>query len=191
MSTTPSSLATEATQFLTELETTAATLAAQTETGATEMALDFNSIKEMMDAFDPAALLPDLAGVADMAASLARIAVLAGPIVLLAMGLAYLFLAPKEANYRFGYRCYHGMGSVEAWRFTQRLAGIVWGGLGLVLTVVMLVISGGYSGSDVLAIMDSAVTCLIWEIVLAVVSCLVINVIVILNFNSRGGLRRK
>ena len=191
MSTTPSSLATEATQLLTELETTAATLAAQTETGATEMALDFNSIKEMMDAFDPAALLPDLAGVADMAASLARIAVLAGPIVLLAMGLAYLFLAPKEANYRFGYRCYHGMGSVEAWRFTQRLAGIVWGGLGLVLTVVMLVISGGYSGSDVLAIMDSAVTCLIWEIVLAVVSCLVINVIVILNFNSRGGLRRK
>ena len=191
MSTTPSSLATEATQLLTELETAAATLAAQTETGATEMALDFNSIKEMMDAFDPAALLPDLAGVADMAASLARIAVLAGPIVLLAMGLAYLFLAPKEANYRFGYRCYHGMGSVEAWRFTQRLAGIVWGGLGLVLTVVMLVISGGYSGSDVLAIMDSAVTCLIWEIVLAVVSCLVINVIVILNFNSRGGLRRK
>ena len=191
MSTTPSSLATEATQLLTELETTAATFAAQTETGATEMALDFNSIKEMMDAFDPAALLPDLAGVADMAASLARIAVLAGPIVLLAMGLAYLFLAPKEANYRFGYRCYHGMGSVEAWRFTQRLAGIVWGGLGLVLTVVMLVISGGYSGSDVLAIMDSAVTCLIWEIVLAVVSCLVINVIVILNFNSRGGLRRK
>lgn len=189
MSTTPSSIPTEVTQALTELETTAATIAAQT--GATETGLDFNSIKEMMDAFDPAALLPDLAGLSELVVSLARFAVLVGPIVLLAMGLAYLFLAPKEANYRFGYRCYHGMGSVEAWRFTQRLAGIVWGGLGLVLTVVMLVISGGYGGQDVLAVIDSAVTCLIWEILLAVVSSLAINLIVMINFNSRGGLRRR
>ena len=83
------------------------------------------------------------------------------------------------------------MGSVEAWRFTQRLAGMVLGGVGLVLTVVMLVITGGYGGKEVQSIMDSALTCLIWEIVLAVVSCLTINVIVMINFNSRGSLRRK
>lgn len=189
MSTTPTSIATEVTQALTELETTAATIAAQTE--GSEAALDFNSIKEMMDAFDPAALLPDLTGLSDFLITLARWAMLIGPIVLLGLGLAYLFLAPKEANYRFGYRCYHGMGSVEAWRFTQRLAGIVLGGLGLVLTVVMFVISGGYAGKEVLAIVDSAVTCLIWEIVLAVVGCLLINVIVMINFNSRGSLRKK
>lgn len=189
MSTIPSTAATEVTQALTELETTVATIAA--ETGATEAAVDFDSIKEMMDAFDPAALLPDLAVLGDMVASIARVAVLVGPIVLLAMGLAYLFLSPKEANYRFGYRCYYGMGSVEAWRFTQRTAGLVWGGLGIALTVVMLVISGGYAGKEILEVVDSAVTCLIWEVVLTVVSCVVINLTVMLRFSGNGGLRKK
>ena len=54
-----------------------------------------------------------------------------GPVVMLALGLAYLFLAPKEANYYFGYRTYFGMGSVHSWRFTQRLSGIVLSLLGL------------------------------------------------------------
>ena len=196
MSTTPTSIATEVTEILTTGAQESVSVGiiggadgptAVTVTGG----LDFGSIKEMMDAFDPAALLPDLAGIGDWIATLARWAVLIGPLVLLALGLAYLFLAPREANYRFGYRCYHGMGSVEAWRFTQRLAGMVLGGVGLVLTVVMLVITGGYGGKEVQSIMDSALTCLIWEIVLAVVSCLTINVIVMINFNSRGSLRRK
>ncbi len=189
MSTTPSSIVTEVTQALTELETTAATVVAQT--GATESGVDFNSIKEMMDAFDPAALLPDLGGVGELVVSVARLAVLAGPVVLLALGLAYLFLAPKEANYRFGYRCFHGMGSVQAWRFTQRLAGMIWTGLGGLLTVVMLVISGGYGKKPMLDIVDSALTCLIWEVVLVVVSCAAINVIVMMTFNSQGYLRKK
>ena len=196
MSTTPTSIATEVTEILTTGVQESVSVGiiggadgptAVTVTGG----LDFGSIKEMMDAFDPAALLPDLAGIGDWIASVARWAVLVGPIVLLVLGLAYLFLAPKEANYRFGYRCFHGMGSVEAWRFTQRLAGIILSGLGLVLTVVMHVISGGYAGADVMTVMDSAVTCLIWEIGLAIVGCLLINLIVLLNFNSRGSLRRK
>lgn len=152
--------------------------------------LDFGSIKEMMDAFDPAMLLPDLSRMGDTVAAVARVAVLVGPLVLLALGLAYLFLSPKEANYRFGYRCYFGMGSVEAWRFTQRLAGLVWGGLGAVLTVAMAVVSLGYSGKPVVEIMDSALTCLIWQIVLTAVSCLAINVMAALRYNAKGALRK-
>lgn len=193
MSTVPSTVVTEATEAiadtLTHLESTAATIAA--ETGATEASLDFGAIKEIMDAFDPAALLPDLAGMGEMVMSIARFAVLVGPLVLLALGLAYLFLAPKEANYRFGYRCYHGMGSVGAWRFTQRLAGLVWGGLGLVLTVVMLVISGSYGGKTVMDVVDSAVTCLIWEIVLVAASVIFVNVQVMLRYDKNGAPRRR
>ena len=148
-------------------------------------------IKEMMDAFDPAALLPDLSSVVGLVTTLTKYAVLAGPIVLLALGLAYLFLSPKEANYKFGYRCYFGMGSVEAWRFTQRLAGIVWAALGLVLTAVMIFITGSYGAKDVIAVVDSAVTCLIWEICLAIASGLIINLIVSLTFNSKGAPRKK
>ena len=58
--------------------------------------------------------------------------------LLFLLGLVYLFLTPKEANHYIGYRCYFGMGSVNAWRFTQRLAGIVFGSLGLILGSVML-----------------------------------------------------
>ena len=158
---------------------------------ATEGGSGLEGIKELMDAFDPASLLPDLSSVVGMVMTAARYAVLAGPIVLLAMGLAYLFLSPKEANYKFGYRCYFGMGSVESWRFTQRLAGIVWTVLGLVLTVVMVLVTGSYGGKEVIAVVDSAVTCLIWEIVLAAVSCLVINLIVMLTFDRKGAPRKR
>lgn len=149
------------------------------------------SIKELMDAFDPASLLPDLNSVVGIVMTAARFAVLAGPLVLLVMGLAYLFLSPKEANYRFGYRCYFGMGSVNAWRFTQRLAGIVWSALGLILTVVMVLITGGYGNMEVMQVVESAVSCLIWEIGLAAASCLIINLIVTLTFNSKGYPRRR
>ena len=62
MSTTPTEIL-ETT--LAALETTAATTAAAATdaTGATESALDIQSIKDMMDAFDPAALLPELSDV--------------------------------------------------------------------------------------------------------------------------------
>jgi len=177
---------------VTEVLTTELLTATEAVTEAvTEAADRLEGIKELMDAFDPAALLPDLSSVVGIVMTVARFAVLAGPLVLLVLGLAYLFLSPKEANYHFGYRCYFGMGSVEAWRFTQRLAGIVWAVLGLVLTVVMVIITGGYGGKEVIQVVDSAITCLIWEILLAAVSCLVINLIVMLTFDSKGYLRKR
>lgn len=147
-------------------------------------------IKEIMDAFDPAALLPDLTTVMGKVLFITRIAVLAGPVVLLAMGLLYFFAAPKEANYQFGYRCYHGMGSVEAWRFTQRLAGMVWAALGLVLTGLMLLITGGYGGKEIMDVIGSGFTCLIWEVILVAVSCVVINLLVMLRFDRKGEYRK-
>ena len=98
--------------------------------------MNIEDLKSLMDAFDPASLLPEIESVLDVVLYAVRMATLVGPAVLLLLGLGYLIFAPKEANYYFGYRCMFGMGSVEAWRFTQRLAGIVWTVLGLVLTGV-------------------------------------------------------
>ena len=126
-----------------------------------------------------------------MVTTVARYAVLAGPIVLLVLGLAYLFLSPKEANYTFGYRCYFGMGSVESWRFTQRLAGIILGAMGLILTVVMVLLTGSYPTGDVMQVIDSAVTYLIWEIILAFAGIVLINLIVMLTFDRKGYPRRR
>ena len=117
-------------------------------TAATEGSLDIASIKSVMDGFDPASLLPDLSKVFGSLVGVCRVAVMIGPVIALILGLAYLFLAPKEANYYFGYRCYFGMGSVRAWRFTQRIAGMILGGLGLILTAIMAIVTAGYGSMD-------------------------------------------
>jgi uncharacterized membrane protein len=123
--------------------------------------------------------------------TIAGFAVVIGPVILLAMGLAYLFLAPKEANYRFGYRCFFGMGSVEAWRYTQRIAGMLWSLVGALLTVISVFTAMGYGGKEIMEVVDSAVTLLIWEVVLTILSCLAINGLVIFHFDRNGGRRHR
>ena len=151
---------------------------------------NFEDIKVLMDNFDPATLLPDLGTMVGKVEFITRIAVLAGPIVLLVMGILYFFAAPKEANYRFGYRCFFGMGSEEAWRFTQRFAGLVWAAVGLVMTIIMAIITGAFPGKPIMDIIGSGVKCLFWEFGIALVSILFINIVVMLCFNSRGYRRR-
>ena len=153
--------------------------------------MSIDSIKDIMDAFDPASLLPDLSSIDDTIATLCRTVVLAGPIVLLVLGIAYLLLAPKEANYRFGYRCLFGMGSVEAWRFSQRIAGLVFGALGLILTVVMILICGSFGDIQTMDIVWKAVRCLLWEAGLSIVACLGISIFVMTKFTFSGEIREK
>ena len=150
----------------------------------------FEDIKVLMDNFDPAALLPDLSTVVGKVEFITRLAVMAGPVVLLVLGILYFFAAPKEANYRFGYRCYFGMGSEEAWRFTQRFAGLVWGVLGLVLTVVMLIITGSFGGNPIMDIIGKGAKCLLWEGGLILVSILGINLTAMLCYDRKGMRRR-
>ena len=153
--------------------------------------MNIEDLKSLMDAFDPGALLPELNGVLEVLVWVVRVAVLLGPVVLLALGLGYLIFAPREANYIFGYRCTFGMGSVEAWRFTQRLAGIVWSVLGLVLTVVMFSLTGKFADLEVSEAIWKAVTCLLWEAGLVAVSCIVINTVVMTQFTYSGEYRRE
>ena len=153
--------------------------------------MNIDSIKEIMDGFDPGALLPDLSTVISRAALICRIAVLVGPVILLCMGLAYLFLAPKEANHYFGYQCYYGMGSVQAWRFTQRLAGMILSVLGLGLTIAMFLLGGKFQTMETMAMVTSAAKCLILQAVLTALSMIVINLTDMILFDRRGEVRRK
>ena len=160
-------------------------------TAATEAALDIESIKELMDAFDPASLLPELGDIFSTITTICQIAVMVGPILLLVLGLAYLFFSPKEANYYFGYRCYFGMGSVEAWRFTQRLAGIVLGLSGLILSGIMLLLSAGFPDMTPVEMVWRAFWCLIWQAVIALLANGGIWLAAFLRFDARGNFRKK
>jgi uncharacterized membrane protein len=149
----------------------------------------FEDIKVLMDNFDPASLLPDLSTLAGTVATLTRLAVLIGPVVLLVMGILYFFAAPKEANYIFGYRCYFGMGSEEAWRFTQRLAGIVWGLLGLGLTIWAVLVTNKYPDMNAMEMAYNAVSMILLQIGLAFGSCIIMNIVLFVMFDMKGRRR--
>jgi len=160
-------------------------------TAATEELLDVESIKALLDGFDPAALLPDLTKVFDSLVPLCRTAVMIGPMVLLLLGLSYLFFSPKEANYYLGYRCYFGMGSEYAWRFTQRLAGWLFTIAGLVLTVVMFTISVSFPHMQLTDMAWKAASCLVVELAVSVLLVLTVNLSAAIHFDRKGRHRRK
>ena len=118
--------------------------------------------------------------------TIAGLALMIGPLVMLAFGLWFFFLPPKEANHKAGFRTWFGMGSVEAWLFTQRLAGIVWGAMGLVLTVIMGIVCLTFNAQDVMEVATKAFVCLMWQAALAVISYFVISIIVMMRYDSKG-----
>ena len=162
-----------------------------TSAAATAAAFDFKSIKELMDGFDPAALLPEIDSIVGKVQVLCSLAILAAPVIMLCMGIAYLFFAPREANYYFGYRTAFGMGSVSAWRHTQKVAGLIFGGLGLILTILMLMICLTLSSRQAMDMVWLAVKCLIWEGVLALIAKFSINSIALYTYDYNGNKRRK
>ena len=152
--------------------------------------MNIEDLKSIMDAFDPASLLPEMESILNVLTVVVRLAVLAGPVVVLALGVLFLVFAPKEANYILGYRCAFGMGSVEAWRFTQRLAGITWSVLGLVLTVAMFILTQKFGKLDAYDVVWAGAKYILWEVGLVGVSSLFINTAVMTQFTYDGELRR-
>ncbi len=153
--------------------------------------MDLDALKKLFEEFDMAAFLPDLTDVLGWVELLMRVAVMAGPLLLLLFGMIYLLAPPKEANHGLGYRFWWGMASLDAWQFTQRLAGIVWSALGVILTVVMALICNGYRGMDTMEMVWSAVRCICWEAGLVALACIGIDVAVVCVFDSKGYRREK
>lgn len=155
------------------------------------MNFSIDSIKEMMDGFDPAALLPQIDSIVDWVKLICRLAVMVGPIALVLAGLSYLLLAPKEANYYFGYRTAFGMGSVAAWRHTQKVAGWMFAGVGLVLTVIMLMVCVTFGGLEPMTAVWRAAKCMIAEAVIALIVVLSINSVAAFTYDYKGNKRKK
>ena len=145
-----------------------------------------NSITAFFDKLDFSKLVPQMDTLLEKLQTIAGLALMIGPLMMLAFGLWFYFLPPKEANYKAGFRTWFGMGSVEAWLFTQRLAGIVWGAMGLVLTVIMGIVCLTFNAQDVMEVATKAFVCLMWQAVLAVISYFVISIIVMLRYDSKG-----
>lgn len=148
-----------------------------------------DAIMNLLKEFDPAALLPDISLVVGIMEVFARLLILAAPLLLLGLGLAYYFKPIKEANHIFGYRTYFGMGSVEAWRFTQKLAGYLYMGLGGLLTLAMIIVNLALIGKDTVTILTTAAICLFIEVILTAIGVLALNIFLLIRYD-RDGYRR-
>lgn len=148
--------------------------------------MDIEALKSLLRDFDLTKFVPQLESVLGWVEMLVRIAVMAGPVLMLGFGLLYLLLPPKEANYRLGYRFWWSMASLDAWQFTHHVAGMFFTTLGLVLTIVMSLICNGYRGMAADVMVWSALKCIGWELGLTAVACLLIDGLVIVFFDRRG-----
>ena len=146
-------------------------------------------LKSLLSDFDPVALLPDLWAIFDNLDAVLRVVVLAGPLCLLGLGLMYLLFPPAEANHIFGYRHFWGMASVDAWQYTQKIAGLVWTGLGLAMTIAMSFICNAYRDMAWEAMLFSALTSVVVELLLVVLSTFLISTLVVLRYDLKGKRR--
>ena len=136
--------------------------------------------------FDIGALLPSVGSVVGLIQALLVLAMVTGPLLQLGFGLLYWFKPPQEANHGLGYRFWWGMASLDAWRFTQQLAGKVFTVMGGVLTLAAIVMGIVISGFELMDQANWAAVCVLCELVLIGLGCLAIDILVVLKFDKDG-----
>jgi len=149
--------------------------------------MDINKIFEL----DLSGLVPDLSQLLDHSRLIVTLCVLVGPFVLLLLGAIYLLFPTKEANHRFGFRTYYGMGSVEAWRFTQKVGGGMFAALGVALLLVMLVVVSNFSTKDPFQMVMIAAECMLWQVGAVLVARFLTACAAAFVFDSYGDRRRE
>ena len=147
------------------------------------------AITAFLEDFDFSKILPKIGSFLKDIRFWLNFIMLLGPLVILVFGLWYFFLPLKEANHKLGFRTYFGMGSVEAWKFTQRLAGWVWMILGGATTLISLILMLVYKKKDMMALATGSVVWLGIVAILAVASYIAISIIATLRYDHRGDRR--
>ena len=153
--------------------------------------MDMSALSALFTDFDLAAFLPEINTLMGWVETVLRLCVMAGPLALLGFGLLYRLAPPKEANYSLGYRFWWSMASLDAWQYTHKLVGLVWSGLGLVLTVIMALVCNAFRRMAPMDMVWSAVTCLGWELALTAIACIAINVQIVRVFDKDGFRRNE
>lgn len=150
-----------------------------------------DDILSLLQDFDVANFLPEPETFLKALEGWARFFVLLGPLILLGLGICYYFKPPKEANHSFGFRTYWGMGSVQAWLFAQKLAGMGYMIVGGALTVLMGLISIGFRGEAAMSMINTAVICVFIELVIVLALWIVLNTLIYRTYDKDGNRRRK
>lgn len=146
-------------------------------------------ITELLNNFSLEKYIPKLDTLMGWVQWLVSLAVFIGPICILVLGLIYLLCPPKEANRKAGFRTYFGMGSVMAWQFSQRIAGIVMIPVGLILTIIAFITVGKFSGMDLMTMSSSAFSVIRGQVICALIVYFALFVLNAVLFDRNGNCR--
>ena len=106
------------------------------------------AITEFLEDFDFAKILPEITALLSSLRLWLSLLMLAGPVLVLTLGLWYYFFPVSKPSQRIGFRLQRTLVSQAAWQYCQRLVGKLWmfGGAGLtVISLVVLLIFLGAS----------------------------------------------
>ena len=146
-------------------------------------------ITELLNNFSLEKYIPKLDSLMGWVQWLISLAIRVGPICILVLGLIYLLIPPKEANRKAGFRTYFGMGSVMAWNFTQRVAGVLMIPIGLLLTIIAYVKIGNYSDYDLMTMARDAFCAIKFQVVCALIIYVFMFVLTAILFTRNGSCR--
>lgn len=150
-----------------------------------------SDILSLLQDFDVANFLPEPDKFLNNLEGWVRLMVLAGPLVMLILGLWYYYAPPKEANHAAGFRTYYSMGSVKAWLFAQKLAGMAYMAMGGGLSVLMLIVSLFFNAEKGIAMITVALICVILEVILMVGMWVVLNILIMKAYDKDGNPRKR
>ena len=149
-----------------------------------------DKITELLNSLDDLGkFLPKLDSLMGWVQWLISLSVRVVPICILVLGLIYLLIPPKEANHKAGYRTYFGMGSVMAWRFTQRIAGLLMTLTGLILTIIAYIAVSKFGEMDLMAMAEKAFGLIKAQVICALVIYIFMFLLTAVLFNRKGDLR--
>ena len=149
-----------------------------------------DDILSILQDFDVANFLPEPGDYVQSLVGWVRLLVLLGPLLMAGLGAWYFFAPPKEANHSVGFRTYWGMGSIRAWLFSQKLAGMSFMGLGGVLFVIMLIVSLFFNGEKAMGMINTAFVCVLIQLVLVLALYIVLNLLIYRAFDKDGKPRK-
>ena len=139
---------------------------------------------------DLSKLIPEISVFLGTVRALLVLALLTGPVLMITLGAMYLLKPAPEANFKYGFRTYYGMGSVEAWQFSQKIAGLAFGGLGALLFVVMFIVVLTFIGKDLFRIATTTIVCLIIQFLLILIARTVVAFLCRKYFDKNGNRRK-
>ena len=144
-------------------------------------------ITELLDKLeDLEKLIPKLDTLMDWVQWLISFAVRIGPWCILILGLIHLLIPPKEANHKAGFRTYFGMGSVEAWMFTQRVSGAIMTVAGLILLLIAKGAVKKFAGMDTMEMAEKAFGLVKGQIICALVIYVFMFLLTAVMFDHKG-----